>query len=209
MILFIKKYWQYIIFSVLIIMLIPKSCSDNVANTRKQKIIMPEVIDSIKRSTIIYNFPSKKDSVFYKKGKVIYTENHVNKRMAEELIQAIKDQDSLKVLRLYLASIGETEQTRIFNDDNATIEVYTKVQGKILDQKIYKYVIKEKEVIADVKIKESNFAIYGGSNLQYTSEMKIIPTAQVGVQIGKRLIITAGYGLDNSYQGGFLYKIKL
>ena len=206
----LKKYWYFVIIGILLVIIFSMSkCSNDKPSTKKQKVIVPEVIDSIKKPTIIYNYPSKKDSVVYKKGKVIYTENPVNKKMAEELIQALKDHDSLKVLRLYLSSIGEREQTRIFNDKNATIEVYTKVQGKILDQKISKYIIKEKEVVADVEIKESKFAIYGGSNLQYTSEMKIVPNIQLGVQIGKRLIITGGYGLDQSYQAGFLYKIKL
>ena len=208
--LFIKKYWQLITIGLLLIVIFSMSkCSNDIPSTKKQKVIVPEVIDSIKNHTVIYKHPSKKDSIVYKKGKTIYTENPINKKMAEELIQALKDQDSLKVLRLYLSSIGEREQTRIFNDKNATIEVYTKVQGKILDQKISKYIIKEKEIVADVEIKESKFAIYGGSNLQYTSEMKIVPTVQLGVQIGKRLIITGGYGLDQSYQAGFLYKIKL
>lgn len=210
MILFIKKYWQLITIGLLLIVIFSMSkCSNDIPSTKKQKVVVPAVIDSIKNPTVIYKHPSKKDSIVYKKGKTIYTENPINKKMAEELIQAMKDQDSLKILRLYLASIGEREQTRIFNDKNATIEVYTKVQGKILDQKISKYIVKEKEVVADVEIKESKFAIYGGSNLQYTSEMKIIPNIQLGVQIGKRLIITGGYGLDQSYQAGFLYKIKL
>lgn len=207
---FLKKYWQLITIGILLLVIFSMNkCSSDKPSVKKQKIIVPEVIDSIKKPTIIYNHPTRKDSVVYKKGKTIYTENPVNKKMAKELIQAMKDQDSLKVLRLYLSSIGEREQTRIFNDKNATIEVYTKVQGQVLEQRISKYTIKEKEVVADVEIKESNFAIYGGSNLQYTSEMKIVPTVQLGVQIGKRLIITGGYGLDNSYQGGFLYKIKL
>ena len=184
-------------------------CSNNTPSTKKQKVIIPEVINSIKKPTIIYNHTSKKDSIVYKKGKTIYTENPVNKKMAEELIQALKNQDSLRVLRLYLSSIGEREQTRIFNDKNLTIEVYTKVQGKVLEQRISKYTVKEKEVVTDVEIKESKFAIYGGSDLQYTSEMKIIPSVQLGIQIGKRLIITGGYGLDQSYHAGFLYKIKL
>lgn len=210
MILFIKKYWQLITIGLLLIVIFSMSkCSNDIPSTKKQKVVVPAVIDSIKNPTVIYKHPSRKDSIVYKKGKTIYTENPVNKKMAEELIQALKDQDSLKILRLYLSSIGEREQIRIFNDKNATIEVYTKVQGKILEQKISKYTIKEKEVIANVEIKESNFAIYGGSNLQYTSEMKIIPNIQLGVQIGKRLIITGGYGLDKSYQAGVLYKIKL
>jgi hypothetical protein len=209
-IIFIKKYWQLIIIGILLTVIFSMNkCSNNIPSTKKQKVIVPEAIDSIKKPTVIYNYPSKKDSIVYKKGKTIYTENPIDKKMAEELIQAIKDQDSLKVLRLYLSSIGEREQTRIFNDKNTTIEVYTKVQGQVLDQRISKYIYKEKEVVADVEIKESKFAIYGGSNLQYTSEMKIVPSVQLGVQIGKRLIITGGYGLDQSYQAGFLYKIKL
>jgi len=210
MILFIKKYWQLITIGILLLVIFSMTkYSNDTSYTKKQKIIVPEIIDSIKKPTIIYNHPDKKDSIVYKKGKVIYTENPINKKMAEELIQALKDQDSLKILRLYFSSIGEREQTRIFNDKNATIEVYTKVRGQLLDQKISKYIVKEKEVVADVEIKESKFAIYGGSNLQYTSEMKIVPNIQLGVQIGKRLIITGGYGLDQSYQAGFLYKIKL
>lgn len=205
----IKKYGQLlIILTLLTSLLLTNKCSgDN--STRKQKIVVPEIIDSIKSSTIIYNYPPKKDSVVYKKGKTIYTENHIDKKMAEELIQALKDQDSLKVLRLYLSSIGEREQTRIFDDKNQTIEVYTKTQGKVLDQRITKYTIKEKTIIADVPIKEVNFAIYAGSNINYTSELKIIPSAMLGVQLSKRLIITGSYGLDKSAQLGFLYKIKL
>lgn len=210
MILFLKKHFQYFIIVILVIMLLfPKYCNKDNVSTRDKKIIIPEVIDSISKPIVINNYPPKKDSVIYKKGKTIYTENPINKKMAQELIQALKDQDSLKVLKLYLSSIEEREQIRIFNDKNLNIEVYTKVRGQLLDQKISKYIINEKEVKTNIEIKESNFAIYAGGNFQYNSDIKITPNIQLGVQIGKRLIITGGYGLDKSYQAGVLYKIKL
>ena len=208
MILF-KKNWYYFIIGLLSIILLATTCSDNVSSTKSQKIMIPEVIGEIKKSTIIYNHPGKKDSIVYKKGRTIYTENPVNDKMAQELIQAMKDQDSLKILRLYLSSIGEKEQTRIFNDENTTIEVYTKVRGELLDQKISKYTIKQKEINVQVPIKETRFAVYVGSTLNYSSEMKLNPSVQLGVQTSKRLIVTGSYGLSKSIQVGLLYKIKL
>lgn len=205
----LKKYWQYIVIGLLLIILFTRSCSNETPTTKIQKVFVPEVVDSIKKPRVTIHVKDEKDSVIYKPGVVIYTENPVNDKMAQELIQAMKDQDSLKVLRLYLKSIGEKEEINIYDDKNQTIEVYTKVRGELLDQKISKYTIKQKEISIQVPIKETRFAVYVGSTLNYSSEMKLNPSVQLGVQTSKRLIVTGSYGLDKSIQVGLLYKIKL
>lgn len=206
----LKKYGQLIIIGVLtLIILFNLNRSDETPSTRKQKVIVPEVIGKIDKPIGIINHKGKKDSIVYKPGMVIRTENPINQKMAEELIEAMKDQDTLKVLRLYLKSIEEREETHIYKDKNQTIEVYNKIRGELLEQKISKYTIDKKEIVTDVVIKEPKFAIYTGASLQYNNELKLIPAANLGVQVSKRLIITGSYGLDKSIQAGVLYKIKL
>ena len=202
------KFW-YILVLVIILLFIPKFCLNKNDLIQNEKIKLPEKKGSISKPVAIINHKSKKDSIKTLKGNYIYTENPINKKLADDLIEALKNKDSLQILKLYLKSIEEKEQSRIFYDKNQSIEVYTKYRGDILDQKILNYKIKERDTLIKPIIKETKFAVYIGSSLNYTKELKLTPSANVGVQISNRLILTGSYSLDKSYQAGILYKLKL
>lgn len=203
----LKNNWYYIVIIILLSIIFFNYNKDN--EVKSSKIIIPERKGSISKPVAIINYKSKKDSVKTLKGDYIYTENPINKKLADDLIEALKNKDSLQILKLYLKSIEEKEQSRIFYDKNQTIEVYTKYRGDILDQKILNYKINQIDTLIKPIVKETKFAIYVGSSLNYTKELKLVPSANIGVQISNRLIITGSYNLDKTYQAGVLYKLKL
>lgn len=65
--------------------------------------------------------------------------------MAQELIEALKYKDSVKILKLYLSAIEEKDGTYVFDDKNLNLEVATRTRGTLLSIKP-KYTIKEKQL---------------------------------------------------------------
>lgn len=172
-----------------------------------QKVVVPEQKGTFKEPTVIITHTGKKDSIVYRKGKTIYTENPFNEKLSEEFLKAQKENDSLKALTLYLNSIQEREETYIFDNKDAKIEVYIKTRGEIL--KITPtYTIKEREVEVAVKQKESKFALYAGASIESTTDLnKLVPKAIIGIQNAKGDILSAGIGTDKSFQVGYSFRL--
>jgi hypothetical protein len=176
-------------------------------NTTKQKVVVPERKGEFKSPSAIINIKGKKDSIIWK-DKIVRTENPINKKLAEDFIASQKENDSLKILKLYLDAIEEVDGTYVFNDNYLKLEVATKTRGKIL--KITpKYTIKEREEILQVKQKETVFALYAGAGLNTTTTVeKLTPEVNLGFQNRKGSILTFKYGItDKSIGIGYSLRI--
>jgi len=201
----LKHFWKFTTLICIIIIFIQRGCESTSSNI---KIKVPEVIGKINTPTAIINHKGKKDSIVYKKGKIIYTENPFNHKMAEELIAAQKANDSLKVLNLYLSAIQEREQTRVFDDKYLTVSVYNKTRGELLDQKI-DYKIKEREIEVPVPIKNTVFATYAGGGIYYNFE-KAKPAIKLNLDIQNKKGDILGVGYDPFNTTIFLdYKVRI
>ena len=198
----IKDFILYLTVTLLLLYIfIQQQCSaQNIDNTTKQEVLIPEKKGSFdKPIAIIHN--NKKDSVVYKK-QIIYTENPVNKKLYNEFLET---KDSLERVKLYLKSIQEKDGTYVYDDNNLKLEVYTKVRGEILKIKPT-YTIKERKEVVQVKQKESIFAVYAGASIgNNVSLSDLSVNATLGIQNKKGDIFTCEYGLlDKSYKVGYI-----
>ena len=131
--------------------------------------------------------------------------------MAQELMEALKYKDSVKILKLYLSAIEEKDGTYVFDDKNLNLEVATRTRGTLLSIKP-KYTIKEKTVEVPVKQKEQVFAMYAGvgisDNLQFNN---FAAEVEIGLQNKAGDIISAGYDTQKNISLKYskqLFKIK-
>lgn len=195
-----------IIFLVGVIFL-QRSCAPQIAKyNAKQEILIPKKEGKFLKSTLVVKEKPKKDSIVWR-DKVIKTENSINKKLANDYIQAQKENDSLKALKLYLGAIEEHEEKYTFDDKNLKLEVSTKTRGKILSI-LPKYEIKEKKEIVDVIQKETKFALYTGVSLEYITDInRLTPKISLGIQNKKGDILSIESGLDKSIQVG--YSVRL
>jgi len=181
-----------IVAGLLAILFIQRGCENKEPVIKKQEVIIPKKEGSFEKPTKVIEGKSKKDSVVWK-DKIIRTENPVNKKMASELIEALKYKDSLKVLKLYLSAIEERDGTYVFDDKNLNLEVATRTRGTLLSIKP-KYTIKEQRIEVPVKQKQQVFAMYAGFGISDNIQLNNFAVqAEVGFQNKKGDIISAGY----------------
>ncbi|HSE99896.1 MAG TPA: hypothetical protein VLA48_03285 [Nitrososphaeraceae archaeon] len=185
-----------IVIFILIIFLFQRSCSK--PNTI-QKVIIPEKVGRFEKAdTIIVT--KTKDSVIWKQT-AIKTENPINKKMAAELIDALKYKDSVKVLKMYLEAIQERDGTYVYDNTDLKLEIFTKTRGEILSIKP-SYKIKEREEKVLVKNKETVFALYGGLGLETTTDLNTLtPQVNLGFQNNSGNILMFEYGITDKSVG--------
>jgi len=168
---------------------------------------VPEIIGKIDKPITIIKHKGTEDSIVYKKGKTIYTENPFNHKMAEELIAAQRANDSLKVLNLYLSAIQERKQTRIFDDKYITVNVFSETRGELLNQKI-DYKIKEREIEVPIPVKNTVFAAYAGGGVYYNFD-KATPAIKLNLDIQNKKGDLFSVGYDPFNNVGFVdYKLR-
>lgn len=195
-------YVVAIIFIVYLFTLI-KQCSEPKA-TVNQKVTIPEKTGDFTEAPKVTEVKGKKDSIVYMKGKTIYTENPINKKLAEDYLQA---KDSVQKLKLYLDAIQEKEETYTFDNKDLKLEVSTKTRGQILDLKP-KYTIKEREVVIPVPQKQTVLALYGGLELANNALLNNMTfKADVGIQNRKGTIFTIGADNRSNYYVGAKVRI--
>lgn len=207
-----KEYGHRLILYLTIIALVfvifmQRSCAPQIKQyNASQQVVIPKKEGSIEKPILIVNNKIKKDSIIYNGNNVI-TDSPVDKKLVNEYIQAQKDNDSLKALNLYLRSIGEHSETRIFDNKDLNVKVHTKTRGEILNMNID---YERKEFIESVKVKEkeTKFALYAGAGLGYTSDLnKLTPKAIIGIQNRKGDILSFEAGTDKSIQVGYSFRI--
>lgn len=181
------------IFILLIIVIVfYKNCKSSQGSLR-QRVIIPEIKGGFTQPSKIIHKKSKKDSIVYMTGRVVYTENPFNKKLAEDFIKAQKENDSLKTLKLYLNAIAEKEEIRIFDNKDIKLEVKVNTRGDLLGL-TSKYTIKEREETMQVIQKKQVFALYGGVETSNSTELNNFSIgASIGVQLKSGDIISAGY----------------
>lgn len=188
----ILKYWREIIIGGLIILMILFfNCEGSKENTQTVDVVVPEKTGEVKDPVAIVSHDNGKDTIVYN-NKTIITENPVNKKLAQELLDALKDKDSLKVVNMYLKSIEEHEQTRTFDDKDVTVDVRTKTRGVILEQDI-KWTRKEHTIKAEVPLEKDNFGtLLSGEAKQNLNNQQTNFEIGVGVRIKKMSFLVKG-----------------
>ena len=204
---FKKYYKEFIIIILLVVIFLMNTCGGSDKQTQKVKIKTPEVIGKIDKPSVILHHKSTHDSIVYKKGKTIYTENPFNKELAEAFKDIQKENDSLKLFTIYLKAIQERSETRVFDNGDITVKVLTKTRGEILDQSI-DYKIKPREIKVDIPNKNSVFVVYVGGGLKSNINVgDLSPTGMLGIQNRKGNLLFVQYGLDRSVQVGYSFRI--
>lgn len=179
-----------------------KSCLEP-KNTTTIKVVTPKVEGSFDKPIQYIPIKSKKDSLIYLPGKVIYTENSIDKELAKEYLIA---KDSIEKLKLYLEAIGEQEGTSVFDNQDLKLEVYTKTRGKLLEIKP-KYTIKEKEIKLQVRQKIPVFTLYAGGEVISSGITSLAVKADIGIQNKKGSMLTLGVDNNQNYYLGAKFKI--
>lgn len=185
-------------FFIIYLFTLIKQCSEP-KETIPVTIETPAKSGSFEKPTEVIPGVAKKDSIVYKKGKTIYTENPINKQLAEDYLKAT---DSIKRLKLYLDAIQEKDGTYVYDNKDLKLEIYTKTRGELLEIKP-NYTIKPTEVKVDVPVKQTVFAMYGGLEILNNSNLNNLGVkAEVGIQNKKGTIFTVGADTRSNYYVG-------
>lgn len=190
-------------FFVIYLFTLVKQCSEP-KQTTPVTIETPAKSGSFEKPTEVIPGVAKKDSIVYKNGKTIYTENPINKQLADDYLKAT---DSIKRLKLYLDAIQEKEGTYVYDNKDLKLEIYAKTRGELLEIKP-KYTIKPTEVKVDVPVKQTVFAMYGGLELINNANLNNLGVkAEVGIQNRKGTIFTLGADNRSNYYVGAKVRI--
>lgn len=183
------------VFFLIYLFTLVKQCSEP-KTTTPVTIEVPAKNGSFEKPTEIIPGVPKKDSIVYREGKTIYTENPINKKLAEDYLKAT---DSIKRLQLYLDAIQEKDGTYVYDNKDLRLEIYAKTRGELLEIKP-NYTIKPSEVKVDVPLKQTVFAMYGGLELGNNSSLNNLSVkADLGIQNKKGTIITIGADTRGNY----------
>jgi hypothetical protein len=198
-----KLIYPLIITLLLIVIFLQRSCSEPATQeTIKTEVTIPEKKGEIKKFVEQINY-KKKDSIVFVKGKVIYTENEIDKDLAEKYKKSV---DSLEKFKMYINAVQIKEHTTIFDNKDLTLKVKSKVRGDLLNMTITEYKTKEQKVVVEVPIK-TRTAVYVGLGVSDNKRLdNFTVQAEVGLQIKRDILsITA----DTKQNFGLKYLIKL
>lgn len=186
------------IFFIIYLFTLFKQCSEP-RQTVPVKIETPAKSGSFEKPTEVISGTPKKDSIVYIKGKTIYTENPINKQLAEDYLKAT---DSIKRLKLYLDAIQEKDGTYVYDNEDIKLEVYTKTRGELLELKP-KYTIKPQDIKVNVPVKQTVLAMYGGLELANNSSLtNLTIKVDLGLQNKKGTIFTIGADTRSNFYVG-------
>jgi hypothetical protein len=199
-----KKYiWQVLLFFSIIVIYLQRSCNSSLEKkVIETKITIPKKVGEIikYKEKKVY---LRKDSIIYTKGEVIYTDNQIDKKLAEEYK---KTKDSLTKFKMYIDAIQIKEQSTTFDNKDLVIKVKSKVRGNLENIAIEGYEIKKstQEIEIPIKVKPSIYTGLGVTNSKEFDNLTI--QAEIGLQIKKDIIsITA----DTKQNFGIKYQMKL
>lgn len=172
----IKKYSIYLLLIISISFnFIQRSCSNKKTVTITRTIKSPEIKGTILESNIQY-LNNNSNTIKYN-SKLTYPEDKLavvnNENTQRQLDLYIKENDSLKRLKMYGDAITVHEQINIFENDDLKAEIKSKTEGKLLNISLTNYIIKSRELpieITQETPKETKFALYAGGGLYYSGE---------------------------------------
>ena len=173
-------------------------------NVEKKEVTIPEKKGEFKKLTVQINHKSK-DSIAFRKGQTIYTENPINKQLAEEFIKLQKENDSLGLIKKYVEAVQIRKQTTVFDDKDITIEIDTEVQGE-LRSILPKWKVKEYKTKIDVPLKVRP-AVYVGAGLSDNKQFNNTTLElQLGLKLKNDIFLISG---DSRQNFGIKYLKKL
>lgn len=190
-------------FFIMFLISVVKQCSEDKEKV-SATIKIPEKTGVFEKATDTIYTEKIKDSIVYTKGKTLYTENPINKQLAEDYLKAT---DSIKKLQLYLNAIQEKDGTYVYDNNDVKLEIYAKTRGDLLELKP-KYTVKPTEAKVDVPVKQTVFAMYGGVEVSNNTNLNNFGVkADLGIQNKKGTIFTVGADTRSNYYVGVKVKI--
>jgi len=181
------KIDKSLILSIAIVILLVcniKQCSDP-TKPKTITVEVPEKKGSFELDQNILQWPVKgKDSIIYKtnfKDSIIYIENKVNEKLAEDY-QALKSE--FDRYKLFLEAIKIQQYSKTFEDDYFTATVTGEVQGE-LKSMAFDYKIKARTIQTDIEVRNYRFVIGPQVGVTYTADGF---TPYLGVGLTYRLI---------------------
>lgn len=188
----LKRYiWQILLAFAIVIIFFQNSCDGN-EEFQKVEIAIPAQKGSFDK-ILPQKTIKQKDSIVYKKGKTIYTENPINKQLANDFIELQKKNDTLALFKKYVDAIQIKKQITNFENDLISLDIATEVQGTLLSVQPT-YNIKEKVFKTEVKKPVQVFALYAGVGISDNKDLtQFTSQAEIGIQLksGDILSVTA------------------
>lgn len=173
----VKKYGIFILLCISVgLNFIQRSCSKLIESKPiTVTITTPEQKGSIKESTI-KEIDGTANKIQYK-DKIAYVENPSTQR---QLDLYLKENDSLKRLKMYGEAITEHTQTNTFENEYLKADITSTVQGKLKSLSLDNYTIKSRELpITIPPPKETNFALFLGGGGYYDNKHQ-----ELGYKVG-------------------------
>jgi len=174
-------------------------------------IVIPEVSGTVEET--VKDVPKTTVEIYDPIPKTV-TKIIVDKEYKEKYERAIKENDSLTAINLFLQSIEINEYNRVLVDnDTLKLVAYAKTRGILLKYKV-DYTIKENTITYDpVVVKERpKFTLLAGGGLIVPTN-QLDPTmafkADIGFQNQKGNIIEVGYDTQQNIYVGYKHAIKL
>lgn len=205
---YIKEHFTLVLLIIaIIIIFFQRSCNNQKTTTISRSVTVPESKGAILTSSV-EKLDDGSNTIIYR-SKLVYTENTDTQ---EKLDQYIKENDSLKRLKMYGDAITTREQVNTFEDSLLQVKVKSKVEGKLLNMSIVDYTVKSRELpitIEQPKIKETKFALYAGGGAYYNNKYQELGyKAGLGFQNKKGDILDVSY--DPLNKAVFLdYKLRI
>ena len=198
-----KYIYPITIIILLSYIFVQQSCSQpNIV--QKKEVIIPEKKGEFKKLVVQINH-KQKDSIVFRKGQTIYTENPINKQLAEEFIKLQKENDSLGLIKKYVEAVQIRKQTTVFDDKDITIEIDTEVQGE-LRSILPKWKVKEYKTKIDVPLRFRP-AVYVGAGLSDNKQFNNTTLElQLGLKLKNDIFLISG---DSRQNFGIKYLKKL
>lgn len=198
-----KYIYPITIIILLSYIFLQRSCSQT-NNVQKKEVVIPERKGEFKKLTVQINH-KQKDSIVFRKGQTVYTENPINKKLAEEFIKLQKENDSLGLLKKYVEAVQIRKQTTVFDDKDITIEIDTEVQGE-LRSILPKWKVKEYKTKIDVPLRLRP-AVYVGVGLSDNKQFNNTTLElQLGLKLKNDIFLISG---DSRQNFGIKYLKKL
>jgi hypothetical protein len=208
--------YKWIIVAVLAVLLLLKiSCDGDgeestTIETKNVDYTIPQQtgkFDSPTTSEEIKNY--QRDSIIYL-DRILYVEGKANDSIIALYKAAKNDNDRMQVL---LNSTKERNYVNTFEDDYVKIESKTKVEGVLKDEQL-SYVRKETTVqvpqttITHNKTLESKFSLFAGARVESAKDLqKIVPGAEVGIQINGNTMLSGSYNTEGTIGIGLKFRI--
>lgn len=198
-----KYIYPIVIVLLLGYIFLQKSC-DAPKDTEKKEVVIKEKKGELKKPTAQINH-KQKDSIVFRKGQTVYTENPINKELTEEFIKLQKENDSLGLLKKYVDVVQIRKQTTIFDDKDITLEIDTEVEGK-LKSILPRWKVKEYKTKLDIPVKLKP-AVYVGAGISDSKQFNNTTfEVQLGLKLKNDIFLISG---DTKQNFGIKYLKKL